>query len=121
MSNNSDNDGFSIKGQIQKRKTQEIQRTILDQQIAKAHGDSAPPSTPTPRPRRVAKRPSQEILPDKRATLVASSVRASRQQQRVALIAGIAASLIVFICAGTLALASNAPSVPEATPTFVPI
>ncbi len=124
MKHNSDKDKFSLKENIQKRKTQEIQRTILDQQIAKARGDSAmPPAKPAPpvRPQRPAKRASQELQSDKRATLVASSVRANRQRDRVRLIVGIAATLVLFTCAASLVLASNSASIPLPTPTFVPL
>jgi hypothetical protein len=123
MNNNSDDDKFSIKGHIQKRKTQEVQRVILDQQIAKARGDSA--STPIPpRPQTATLKPAltqKKLPPDKGATLLAPSVRVSSEGQRIALIVSVATLLIVFICAGTLAMASNTEPTPAQTATFVPV
>src|SRR5258706_15909053 len=99
MNNNSEDKKFSLKDKIQKRKTQEIERSILDQQIAKARGDSVPTPVPPAQPLQEppAKRITQEALPDKRATQVAAPMRVNKPYNKVATIVGVSAILIIFI------------------------
>lgn len=131
---------FSLREEMKRRKTAEIDREIKQRQQAKAQGAaptsaSAPSSKPTGKP---ADRPSSGSVirpiapppPDYRRTTVQAAVpdvvrSATRpfqnltKQQKITLTAVGAAALICFVVIGSLVLAgSSSPGEPASTPTF---
>jgi len=133
MSNlGSENRDFKLKGEIQKRKTQEMQRAIVADQVSRAQGQS--PSTAA------AKRITQTaaVVPEipsvirpitrsharkspipayQRATQVAPAVRTQlTRRQKLWITIGITGGLIVLVSLGTISMASSYTAV-ELTPT----
>jgi hypothetical protein len=143
MSNNQPPDKkFSLRDEMKRRKTAELNREIAQRQQTKTQsaapvGPAAQPLKPISKPAKPADRPSSGSVirpitpppPDFRRTTVQAAVPDAvrvatkpfqnlTRQQKITLTAVGAAALIVFVLVGSLVLAgSSSPSEPAGTPS----
>ncbi len=131
---------FSLKGEIQKRKTQELARQIEERKAAAARGEGqlgavdprrTTQTTPAVRSGSVAPKQAPQTVDPRRTTQARRAVKPSSHAQsrsslipkltrgqKSLLIAGTAAILIVFVCMGTTAIIADKANV---TPTLAPL